>query len=279
MLQCLGFLVNTEKSALTPSQSLNKKLETIIQSCSSADHARAHQDNREDVSCSINYPHCSPLLSGLAEFEECSIQVLRVLRHSGCPGPTCNPGPGLVGSRGEKVEWQTHQGRASTHSDRLRCIPPGMGSLDQSDGDEGALNLSRKALPYQHPGDDGRDICCQSICEGLGEQFPLMSQDRQHHSSGLRQSPGGHSVPTVGQEGERAVIVVPQQGDHTFSRVPTRGRECYSQSSVKDSGDFSRVDAEPSGFPGSSASSGSLQSGSVRNLLECSAGQVHVMEA
>ena len=95
----------------------------------------------------------------------------------------------------------------------------------------------------------------QSIHEGQ-EGHISPPPDRQYHSSGLYQSPGGNSVPYGNRDCQGRMDVVPREGHHNKSPISTRSRECEGRQRVQSDAGPLGLDAESSDLSGDTGPAG-----------------------
>ena len=134
---------------------------------------------------------------------------------------------GMVEHQHEQVEWQNSLEARYRLSDRLRCIPGGMGCL---------LLRPENRGPVVMPGVHDAYKLSQATCSNLGIQNVCQIQNsnihpaenQQHHDNSLHKQPWRYSLQGASATHTRSVDVVPGKEHPHHSSTSTRGDEYNS---------------------------------------------------
>ena len=131
--------------------------------------------------------------------------------------------------------------------------------------------------PHQLPRTAGSNSSSTVICKGQ-IQGNHSAEDRQHHSSGLHQPPGGNSLQGAGQLDKGSVDVV-LRGKHTHhSPAPPRYTEYHRRCRITVTDGQDRLEAEPLNISQDSENLWPTGSGSLCNsvcLLQLAARSIY----
>ena len=271
LLECLGFIVNFNKSVLEPTQTL-EFLGVMVDTRQMSSEPAPQQDQEDpcrgseitgrtlDISalpglppgqdeCSLPGDSTSPPLlqvptNGLVTSSGCEQTKLR---------DTTNPlarregGARMVGHQDEGLEWQgpVETGHRSDH--RLRCVSQGLGDSLCHTADRRSMVCARKDDAYKLSRAAGSYPSSPDLYEGQ-DRTAGATEDRQHYSSSIHKSPGWHSLKGASHSNKGPVDVVPGEEYPHHSTACPRSPELHSRCRVSKHGGPDGLDAGPSHF-------------------------------
>ena len=153
------------------------------------------------------------------------------------------------------MEWQKLADSRARGSDRVRCLPHRLGGGMPRGQNRGTVVSRGDSVPHQLLRNSSSLPGNQNIHEGQ-EGHISPPPDRQYHSSGLYQSPGGNSVPYGNRDCQGPMDVVPREGHHNKSPISTRSRECEGRQRVQSDAGPLGLDAESSDLSGDTGPAG-----------------------
>ena len=233
--------------------------------------------HRANVSSNSGSVACPPLPQVTPTPEERCFQEESVLQCQADPRPGSQTGPSLVADRGDKVEWQTNATQPSRPNSGIGCLNVRVGSQYVGVSDRRLVVLDREKSPHKYPGNVGRDIRNQDLCQGPLEHTHL-SQDGQHLSSGICESHGRDTISQTVGCCQGSVDMVPQQGDDCISRVSPRRAEHHSRFLLKIHHGISGMEAGSLCLQASSKKVCTNTSGPLCNKDQYPAGTVYFLE-
>ena len=130
----------------------------------------------------------------------------------------------LVGYPDEQVERTPHPIQGTRPDNRIGRLNPGMGSVLPGNRYGRSLVGTGKNLPYQLSRAASSYIGFENIHEEQDRDVGI-TQNRQHHGSGLHQQSRGHGIQNTGDPYKRIMDVVPGKEHPHPSSTPTRCSE------------------------------------------------------
>ena len=271
ILKCLGFIINTEKSVMTPTQEI-EFLGMVVNSNSllvrlPADKLKQIRTEAGRISNMTSLParllsHFLGKLSATTQAVPPSPTILPLLAERSSSSPSSQQ-PGLrdfpvplTGSTGRVVlvegtptqmEWETPQTGTGADNHQLRCFPEGLGSSLCRDTHRGCLVCQRDGHAHQFPGTACSHSSSEDLSkEGLRDLSTLATGQR--HSGGIHQQHGGHSVKSADRTGKGTMDVGPGQEPNPGSPTHSRSVQYHSRCRIPNSQGQVRLDALPSNF-------------------------------
>ena len=154
-----------------------------------------------------------------------------------------------------QTQWQVNANSAVGHGDRIRCIDAGLGSESQQHQHRRTMGTTREVIPHQLPRVTGsifgpQDLCHQRIQQGNSPEI------RQCDSHCLPQQNGGDPFRDTLQSGSAHFgMVLGEEYIHPC-RTPTREAECQSRLALTTHTGLQRLAATPSDLPTTSRQAG-----------------------
>ena len=267
LLECLGFIINTEKSVMIPdhvivflgltvnSTSMELSLPPVkIKQI----RAEARKLMREKTISARNlaqllgkmnatvcvippaplfYRHLQMALSNTLERNNQNYEADNLTNRM--PQQT-----GLVEHPHVEMEWQVPP-EEGDRPNRFRCIPDRMGSPLFSPINRRSMVKSRSNNAHQLSGTTGSYLGSQVICQAQVQDVNL-AENRQYHSSGIHKQSGRHSLQRPCLLDEESMDVVPGEKHPHNSTVSSRIPEYSSQCGVSSGDQQDGLEAESS---------------------------------
>ena len=115
-----------------------------------------------------------------------------------------------------------HQGDGSNYLHR--CVQFGLGSPVRLTLNIGTVVSISTIMPHKHSGDAGCHLCCERLPTS-SEVLSGATDVRQHSDGGVHQERGGHEIAHFDADDHSAAQVVRQQGDYVGSRPSARSAQ------------------------------------------------------
>ena len=173
---------------------------------------------------------------------------LSMLRSTSSSDTRVSGGAGMVGQQHVQVEWQDTCTKGYRSSDRIRCIPGGMGCPLLQTENRGTLVPAGTVDAHQLPRTACSDSGNQNLCK-VQDLNIHPTENRQHHSSSLHKQPGRNSLQGIGDAHKEPVDVVPGKEYPHYSSTLARCTEHNSRHRVSGNVGQDRLEIEPCDIP------------------------------
>ena len=134
----------------------------------------------------------------------------------------------MVEHQDEQVEWQNLLKVRYRLSDRLKCIPGGVGCLLLQPEDRGFMVTPGTHDAHQLSRATCSNPCNQNVCQ-IQDSNIHPAKNRKYHNSSLYKQSWGYSLQEACAAHTRSMDVVPGKEHPHHSSTPTMDNECNSR--------------------------------------------------
>ena len=158
-----------------------------------------------------------------------------------------------------------------------RCVKIRLGSNMQWCPHSGIVVTTRESTAYKCTGNEGSDLCSESVYEGRSQQTHTCVGGQQHNGS-KHQQDGEHQVSSDATVNSRTVELLHIAKDHDYCGTPSGGSESRSGCSVKDLQGQQQLAVESNSVPISESIVGTDGDGPFCRPIECTVTEIRKLE-
>ena len=301
ILQCLGFVINWEKSHLEPTQKL-EYLGMLIASVTmtpvpsreevgyhhsemsvlafknSGDDQRGFRTDRHVISQCTSSVVSSLALQEVTDDPDRGLFRVPFIQFSNNFTSTMQGGAELVDSQCETMQWEVSNKHHSRSDSNIRCVQSSMGCIMWQSQHWGIYEQRGERNSHQYLRANSSRVCALNILQGQ-TRSSCPSIFRQHQCIVLHCEDGGNQESGPFPSSQKPLGILSRKQYNPDSGLPARGLKQSFRLGIMQSEELQRMEAETGNIPLNSENFVSHAGRSVCVPDQLPAEQVHQLEA